>query len=302
MKKLRFITSLVTSDNDYQREQAEAAQAAARRVGADLQILDAANDAVNQSQQLLKIIQGSASERPDAIICLPVGTGLAQVAHAAVTAGIGWAIINREVDYLGQLRMNSQVPSFCVTVDQEEVGRIESRQFRAILPGGGLVLYIAGPAGSFGSERRIDGMKSTKPANVDLRQIRGRWTEESGYKAVQAWLRLSTSLPTPISLVCGQNDSMALGACRAFEHEVQTARQDWAKIPFIGCDACGAAGKDRVRQGILAASIELPATAGIAIDTFARFYLRSEFPAERTLLMPVPFPPVESLAGLRTKV
>jgi len=299
MKKLRFVTSLVTSDNDYQRAQAAAAQEAARQAGADLEILYAGNDAVNQSQQLLNLIQAPAAARPDAIVCLPVGTGLVQVARAAVAAGIGWAIVNREVDYLDQLRQDSRVPSFCVSVDQIEVGRIESRQFRALLPKGGLVLYIAGPSGHFSAERRIEGMQSTKPENVEVRHVRGRWTEESGYKATLAWLRLATSHKTSLDLVCGQNDNMVLGARRALEAEIQLGNQDRAKVLFIGCDACGSAGKERVRQGVLAASIELPPTAGIAIEMFARFYLAGEPPRERTQLMPVPFPAIEELVSPR---
>ena len=67
MKKLNFLVSLTTNDNDYQIEQAAAAEEAARRLGADIQIVYADNDAITQSQQLLKIIQ-SPGARPDAIV------------------------------------------------------------------------------------------------------------------------------------------------------------------------------------------------------------------------------------------
>lgn len=64
MKKLSFLVSLTNDDNDYQQEQAAAADKAARRLGVDLKIIHASNDAVTQSQQLLHYIQGSASSRP----------------------------------------------------------------------------------------------------------------------------------------------------------------------------------------------------------------------------------------------
>ena len=64
MKKLKFVVSLTTRDNDYQMEQAAAAEEAAQRFGADLQILDAENDAILQSQQLLKIIQSNTEAHP----------------------------------------------------------------------------------------------------------------------------------------------------------------------------------------------------------------------------------------------
>jgi ABC-type sugar transport system substrate-binding protein len=57
MTKLRFVVSLITADNDYQRQQASAAQEAAARLGVELQTLFAKNDAIHQSQQLLDVIQ-----------------------------------------------------------------------------------------------------------------------------------------------------------------------------------------------------------------------------------------------------
>jgi ABC-type sugar transport system substrate-binding protein len=73
MRKLRFLLSLTTNDNDYQIEQARAAEPAAKKFNAELQILYADNDAINQSTQILKAVQGAAEERPDAIIFEPVG-------------------------------------------------------------------------------------------------------------------------------------------------------------------------------------------------------------------------------------
>ena len=91
MKPLTILVSLITEENDFQMEQAAAAQATALRLGVQLQIVYAANDAVNQSQQLFSAIQ-SSGQRPDGILVEPVGTGMAQAAGAAVTAGIGWGV------------------------------------------------------------------------------------------------------------------------------------------------------------------------------------------------------------------
>ena len=88
MKRLRFVLSLTTNDNDYQMEQATVAQETANRLKVDLEILYAENDAIQQSQQLLKIIQSNAASHPDGIIFEPVGgTALPQVARAAAAAG-----------------------------------------------------------------------------------------------------------------------------------------------------------------------------------------------------------------------
>ena len=48
MKKLRFLVSLMTRENDYQLEQAASAEQVAASCGIDLQVLFADNDAVTQ--------------------------------------------------------------------------------------------------------------------------------------------------------------------------------------------------------------------------------------------------------------
>ena len=119
MKKLSFLLSLTTNDNDYQIEQAASAQEAARRLGVQLQIVYADNDAITQSQQLLRVIQSSSSA-PDAIVFEPAGsTGLPQVAKAAAAADIGWVMLNREADYIAELRRDTRIPVFAVSRDQE---------------------------------------------------------------------------------------------------------------------------------------------------------------------------------------
>src|SRR5207245_1366365 len=145
VKKLKFVVSLTTRDNDYQMEQATAAEEAGRRFGVDVQILDAENDAILQSQQLLKIIQSNTEPHPDGIIFEPVGgTAMPQVAKAAAAAGIGWVVLNREVEYVTELRKAYRVPIFSITSDHEEIGHIQGKQFAALLPKGGSVLYIQG--------------------------------------------------------------------------------------------------------------------------------------------------------------
>src|SRR5271170_7653604 len=118
MTKIHVLVSLITNDNDFQLEQASSAQAAAAQLGATVQVIYSGNDAVQQTQQILAFIQDPA-KRPDAILAEPVGTGMAQIAKAAVGAGVAWAIINSDVDYIGQLRQRALVPVFAVLCDHE---------------------------------------------------------------------------------------------------------------------------------------------------------------------------------------
>src|SRR5438309_7639410 len=218
MKKLHFLVALTTNDNDYQIEQAQSAQQMARRLGTEVQIVYADNDAITQSTQILKAIQAAEDKRPDAVVFEPVGgTALPQVARAAASAGIGWAVLNRDAAYIPELRKSSSAPVFGVSSNHLEIGRIQGRQFAALLPHGGAILYIQGPAENLAAKQRTFGMYETKPADVQVKLMKAQWTEASAYRTVSSWLRLSTSQQTHLDLIAAQDDSMALGARKAFE-------------------------------------------------------------------------------------
>ena len=93
----------------------------------------------------LQFIQ-EPSKRPDAILVEPVGTGMAQIARAAVGAGIAWGIINTNVDYIPELRQHALVPVFSVQSDHEAIGKLQGQQMGALLGEKGCVLYIEGPS------------------------------------------------------------------------------------------------------------------------------------------------------------
>ena len=302
VKKLNLLVSLPTSDNDYQIEQANSAKDVARRLNVDVQIIQADNDAITQSQQLLKVIQ-SSGPRPDAIIFEPAGgTGLPQVGAAAAGAGIGWVILNREVDYIPELRKTCKVPVFSITSDHEEIGRIRGRQIAALLPHGGFVLCIQGPSGSSAAQQRTTGMYETKPANVQVRMLRGKWTEISSYQAVSSWLRLCTSREMHIDLVAGQDDSMALGARKAFQEQTSiTERDRWLSLPYTGCDGLPQTGQAWVRSGLLAATVFNPPNTGMAIEMFVHAINSAVQPPERTFTQPESFPSLEALTSKRSK-
>src|SRR5205814_10110317 len=124
---------------------------------------------------------------------------------------------NSDSDYIDRLRAIASVPVFCVTRDHTEIGRIQGRQIAALLPTGGSVLYIQGPATRLAASQRTIGLESTKPANVKIKTLRSQWTEADACKSVAAWLRLSTSRADTVNLVACQYDGIAKGARRAFE-------------------------------------------------------------------------------------
>jgi ribose transport system substrate-binding protein len=298
MKKPRFVLSLTTNDNDYQMEQATAAQEAARRLNVDLEILYADNDAIQQSQQLLKIIQSNAASHPDGIIFEPVGgTAFPQVARAAAAAGIGWVVLNREVEYVSDLRRDFRLPIFGISSDHEEIGRIQGKQIAALLPKGGSVLLIQGPAESLAAKQRTTGMYETKPIGVQVKVIKANWTEASAYKAVSSWLKLSTSLQTPIDLVAAQDDSMAVGAKKAFQDLADNAVRDkfWG-LPYLGIDGVRTTGQAWVRRGILTGTVIVPTNADQGIEMLAHAVQTGTIPDQQTLTVPKSLPTIEELA------
>ncbi len=297
MKKLRILVSLTTNDNDYQIEQAQSAEQAARKLGVELQIVYADNDAITQSTQILKAIQADENQRPNAIVFEPVGgTALPQVARAAATAGIGWAVLNRDASYIPELRRSSPAPFFGVTSDHLEIGRIQGRQFAALLPHGGSILYIQGPAENSAAKERTIGMQETKPANIHCILLRAQWTEESAQRSVRSWLKLSTSQKAAIDLVGAQDDSMAVGGRKAFEELAnESDRERWLKLPFTGCDGLPKTGEAWVRSGLLAATVFVPPNTGQAIEMLVDAIRNGKRPPERALTVPVSIPELQAL-------
>ena len=297
MKRLNFLVSLTNNDNDYQQEQAVAAEKAGRRLGVDVKIIHANNDALAQSQQLLHYVQDSSVVRPDAILFEPAGgTAFPQVARAAAAAGIGWVVLNHEVDYIVELRRTYKVPVFAISSDHVEVGKIQGKQFGALLPNGGSILYIEGPANSSAAKERTSGMMATKPANVQVKTMRANWTEDSAHKTVSSWLRLRTSQESHIDLVGAQDDSMAMGARKAFSEIPEGERPRWMRIPITGCDGMPKTGQAWVRNGTLAATIFIRPNTDLAIEMLIEAFKGATLP-DRKVTEPESVPSLAELAS-----
>lgn len=298
MPKLKVLVSLITEDNDYQREQAAVAETTAQKLEIDADIQYANNDGVTQCLQIVKVIQGPAERRPQAIVVESVGTPMAQVAHAAAVANIGWVMMNRSVDYVATLRALTAAPIFCVSSDNEEVGRLQGKQFNALISKGLSVLYITGPTTSGTARQRMSGMLATKRPDIDVKTLKGDWTEASAYRSVGSWLKLTTSKNLHIGLIGCQNDAMAMGARKAIEDIANAQERDaLLKLPFTGCDGIPAKGQKFVQMRLLRATVVNSALTGIALEMLARALRSRTQPAEQTLIPPASYP---ALAELKT--
>jgi ribose transport system substrate-binding protein len=301
MAKIRILVSLTTNDNDYQIEQAQSAEQAASKLGVTAEIIYANNDAINQSTQILRAIQAPPEDRPNAIVFEPVGgTALPQVARAAVAADIGWAVLNRDASYIEDLRKTSTAAIFAISSDHVEIGRIQGRQFAALLPRGGTVLYIQGPSENSAAKERTLGMQETKPANIQIIALRGQWTEESSQRAVRSWLKLTTSQKTTLDVIGAQDDSMAIGARKAFEElNNEVDRERFLNLPFTGCDGLPKTGQTWVHNGLLTATVFVPPNTGQAIEMFVQASQQKKRPPERVLTVPTSIPQLSALKPAR---
>jgi galactofuranose transport system substrate-binding protein len=294
MSRPRILASFLSKDQEFQVMQAADAQVAASRAGFDLEVLYADQNAVQQIHQLFKFIHAPANERPLAIVVeTVVGEGLQRVARNAVRAGISWVLLNRRVAYLESLRREyPQLAIAAVSGDQLAMGRIQGRQFRALLPRGGNVLYLQGPPDTSAAQERLQGAREiVQGAGIQLRTLEGDWTEAGAEKVVTNALRLKTADTLKPDLVGAQNDAMALGARKA----LVAIRPDWARVPFTGCDGLPEGGQRLVNVRQFAATIIAPSNAGPAIDLVARWLKTKEQPPPLVMLSPVSYPPEADL-------
>jgi ABC-type sugar transport system substrate-binding protein len=296
MKKMRVVVAL-PNDNAYQHEQALVAKATGDQLGIELQILKANDDSITQSQQLLEIIQ-SRAEQPAALIVEPVtATGLRRVAEAAVGAGIAWVISNSDVDYVKELRKTTKLPVFIVTQGQFEIGRLQGKQFAALLPQGGNILYIEGPSVSSVATQRREGMESARPAKAQLTTVRSKWSEDNAYFSVGAWLRLATSRAEKYNLVVGQTHELALGARKAFQNmDNAEQKQKWMDLPFLGIGIASQV-KPLVHGHILDAAVVTSVTTDVALKLVVRAIEAQSQPPERTVVEVSSYPELEKIAG-----
>jgi ABC-type sugar transport system substrate-binding protein len=271
-----LVVSLHGQDNEFQLLQAADAELAAKRARLGVQVVFAENNAMLQLQQLLRLVGAPPGERPKAIVVEPVtgdGASLEKVARKAVACGIGWVLLNSTADYVEELR--SQRPELAVLTvgsDQVEIGRIQGRQCRILLPRGGRLLYIEGPRTASAARERLQGLgQALAESGIGMISLDGYWTEESAAQAVRGWLRLKSSQEARVDLVGAQDDSMARGARLALDELPPAERARWQGTPLLGIDGVPDVGQKLVDTGVLTATVVMPSNSGPAVDAVARW-------------------------------
>lgn len=287
------IVSLLDKRQDYSRLQAEEARAAAQgRSSVAVQVQFAENNALVQIHQLFAHIH--AAEPPTAIVVHSVtGEGLERVARNAVKAGIGWIILNRRVGYVDELRTErTDLPIARLSLDQSEIGRIQGRQVRKLVPEPGLLIYVSGPLDTSAAQDRLEGTREElRNDGFEWKVLNGNRTEQGAEAAMASFLRLKTGEGLRPAVMVAQNDWMAKGARRAgIAHD-----PTWGSVPVIGCDGLAEHGQALVKEGTLAATVVTPASAGTAVDLVADWVDERRLPPADVMVHSRSFPPEEAL-------
>jgi ABC-type sugar transport system substrate-binding protein len=285
----RLVVALTSRDQEYQAHQGGDARDAGRRVGVEVEVLFAEDNAVQQIQQLFRHVHAREGERPAALLVhTRVPDGLERVARNAARAGVGWLLLNRTAPYLEGLR--AEHPGLlvgAVTIDHAAIGGIHARQLTGLRPDGAHVLYVQGPADAQAARLRLEGFEEAlRGRPYELKVVNGEWTTASAERAVANWLRLRTSdLFRPTAVVC-QNDLMARGARKALEAHWP----DWSGLPFLGCDGLPGSGRRDVDEGRLAGTVVMPSCGGPAVELATAWIRGGGVPPTVTVLPPSPYP------------
>jgi len=294
MNRLSLLISL-PGENNYLREQEAVAKITAQRLGVDLTIINAKSDPVTQSQQVLEIVQ-SRSSLPDGIVIEPVNIqGLPRVAEAAVAAGIGWVVSNARVDYVEGLRKNAKAPVFMVSQDHIEVGRMQGRQIRAMVPQGGSILYLRGPATNFLAAQRSEGLENILNPYTQIKSLKIQWTSENAYNAISSWLQLSNVRAADTQLIAAQNTDFILAARQAFEQNTSgDERAQWLSRPYAGVGIPSQA-NPLLQNGALTAAVITSLTMDTAVEMLVHSLQNGAQPPELTFVKASYQPSLEEL-------
>jgi ABC-type sugar transport system substrate-binding protein len=187
----------------------------------------------------------------------------------------------------------SGLPFGTISMPHREFGEMQGRQASSVVPPGGRVLVITGPARSSAAAERLAGLKSAIRPDVEVHDIEaGQWNEADGALAFGSWYGVFKSRRETIDAVVGQSDDLAVGARQAATAvpNAEHARM-FAAAKYLGVGAVPGFGKEKVDDGTLYASIVAPPNAGTAIDLLHRHWTAGTAVPLRSFTPVAAYPP-----------
>ncbi|BBC36193.1 Ribose ABC transporter, permease [Streptomyces graminofaciens] len=236
--------SLSTLNNPFFVQIRAGAQDEAKKLGVDLTVTDAQNDASQQANQL----QNFTSEGLGTIIVNPVDSdAVAPAAKAVNKAGIPLVAVDRSV--------NDANTTALVASDNTAGGRQAAEALAEKLGGKGRIVVLQGQAGTSASRERgagfAEGLKAYPGIEVVAKQP-ADWDRTKGLDVMTNLLQANPD----VDGVFAENDEMALGAIKALGSKAGKS------VQVIGFDGTPD-GLKAVEAGTLYASVaQQPAELG----------------------------------------
>ncbi|EKX66765.1 substrate-binding domain-containing protein [Streptomyces ipomoeae] len=228
--------SLSTLNNPFFVQIKDGAQEEAKKLGVDLTVTDAQNDASQQANQL----QNFTSEGVDSIIVNPVDSDAAGPSvRAANKADIPVVGVDRGV--------NKAETAALVASDNVEGGKLGARALADKLGGKGKIVILQGLAGTSASRERGAGFAEGLKAYPGIEVVAEQPADFDRTKGLDVMTNLLQAHPD-IDGVFAENDEMALGAVKALGDKAGTS------VAVIGFDGTPD-GLKAVKNGTLYASV-----------------------------------------------
>jgi ribose transport system substrate-binding protein len=278
--------------NHFQLLQEETARAEGGRLGLDVEVAFAPG--FDQLRVLKRRLLDTAAGEVDGAVTEPASTSTMDLVLRELKGKVSLVILSAWGPSIEQSApgWGAGLALGTVSTDHTRVGEIQGRQVAALLPDGGRLLCVAGPARSSAAQQRLEGLKSQLGPAIEVHEISaGQWTESDGIVAFNDWYRVAKAGDPVVQVVAGGNDELALGARRACEALGSAEhRQALLSAKFLGVDACPTFGQKLVADGTLAASVMTPANTGLALAHLARFWSSKTAVPLRSFTEATPWP------------
>ncbi|MYR84288.1 substrate-binding domain-containing protein [Streptomyces sp. SID685] len=270
--------SLSTLNNPFFVGVRSGAQAEAKKLGVDLTVTDAQNDASQQANQL----QNFTSSSLDAIIVNPVDSDAASNSvKAADKAKIPVIAVDRGV--------NKAAVDALVASDNIAGGEQAARTIAEKLGGKGKIVILQGQAGTSAARERAQGFANGLKAYPGIKVVAQQPADFDRTKGLDVMSNLLQAHPD-VQGVIAANDEMALGAIKALGSKAGTS------VPVVGFDGTPD-GLNAVKAGTLYASVaQQPTQLGrIAVDNALKASQGKK--VEQTVKVPVKVVTKDNVAG-----
>jgi ribose transport system permease protein len=274
----RIGLALSTLNNPFFVQIQSGAKAEAKKLGVDLTVTDAQNDASQQANQL----QNFTSSGYDSIIVNPVDSDAASNSvKAADKAKIPVIAVDRGV--------NKATVDTLVASDNVAGGELAARTVAEKLGGTGKIVILQGQAGTSAARERAAGFAKGLKAYPGIQVLAQQPADFDRTKGLDVMSNLLQAHPD-VQGVIAANDEMALGAIKALGSKAGTS------VQVVGFDGTPD-GLKAVEQGTLYASVaQQPSQLGkIAVDNALKA-LRGK-KVEETVKVPVKVVTEKNVAG-----